>query len=532
MGYEAKGLPSQLPFEKSSQGWQLRVHIDPKVLNPDDSNNKISLIKHCVSEAFKDCAVEGKLFAVGSDEDGYDGAISSGGKDRTQLGKEVCIYLPDSNQEQMSSSEYQERVLTLWQLLQKNDIPLLHLNVPGDQMITIGDTNVPSPFSFTSENPYRAEWKDKHGILFKQFQAHGKHPVLDIKFSVDELSAAGIELSTSLEQSSEFLKKHQLKVQSNMQQELESINGQDSYQQFLNDDAKTKDVLKSVIRGSEGKNSADIRQILEKNEHYQRLRDYPHQTTSNFEQNHILDEIEARITRKQLTEADVDSLVDRLRQEYTVALADIVNDFKDHKITVGDYDIEELVNKNPQRMQVVFRQNALINQEHAQNSYFLNNKITSKDFAELMSSVDALITELDTISTNPNDTSLASKAQEFRKSLLVVQNQVALDQMATISDEAREEMLKNHAEKVGNVISQHADGLIREPSVSNFFRSILNACIRVINKICSQNISEFAYTENENVPASLKERLNSFKEESKSNNQELDEAQRNSPSSI
>lgn len=523
MGFQSKGLPSKLPLEISRHGWQLRVHIDLKVLNPEDPNNKISIIKQCVLELFGDCAVEGKLFTVSQDEDEYDGATSSYGKDRTQLGKELCIYLPDSDQTQMTSNEYKERVLALWRLLQKNNIPLLHMNVPGDQMITIGDNKVPSPFSFTSQNPEQDEWQDKHGILFKQFQAHGKHPILDVSFSVDELNADSIELGSSLEQSSVFLQEHQSIVQRNLQKELQSIKGQDSYQQFLNDDKKTKDVLKALIRESEGKITTEIKQILAKNKDFQRLLDYPHLPNKNFNLSYTLDEIVAKMERKQLTEAEVDSLVDKLRDEYPVAVADIVDDFKVYQISVGDYDIAELVDKNPQGMQVVFRQIALINQERVQNDCFLNDQTNSTDFTEFMSSVDALIKELDALSANSSDKSLTFKSQDFRTSLLVFRNQMALDQMAPNSDASRHEMIKGYVEKVGQVINQHADGLIREPSVSNFFRSILNACIRLINKICSQNIAEFAYTENENVPVSLRGRLNIFKEKPKSNNQESNE---------
>ncbi|MBL7480346.1 hypothetical protein [Legionella bononiensis] len=518
MGYEARGLPNKLPGSQSEHGWQLRVHIDPKAVDENNPDNKISVIRQCVSEAFKDCAVEGKIFVIRNDEDGYDGAMSQSGKDRTQLGKEVCIYLPDSHQKQITSEEYKQRLSTLWQLLQKNGVPLLHLNVPGDQMITIGDTKVPSPFSFTSQNPDRQEWKDKHGILFKQFKAHGEHPILNVSFSPKDLSSAGIVLESSFEQSSAFLKEHQTTAHKTIEHELESINSQDSYLAFLNDDTKTKEVFKSLINDCQGMRSDEIAKKLQGNEFYQRFLDYPQKTNSNFDQSEIIDELYYKMKTKQLTEADVDLMVDNLRKQYASAVEDIVNDFKEHNITVGEYDIEELVNKNPKAMQIVFRQQALINQERDQNSSFLNDEPNTKELDQLVKSVDALIKELDALSVKTSDKRLIAKSQEFGMSLQAVRNQMALDQLAQNepnTDEDRKTALKGYADDIGNAVKQHADNLIKAPSVSNFFLSVLNACIRVINTITPLNISEYAYKDNEKVPLTLKERLQDLKEDIK-----------------
>lgn len=190
MGYVT--VLENLEFDKSQHGWQLRVHIASEAI--DKNNNQLDLIKRCLSEVFEQDQVQIKIYEIAEarDHQEYDGTKSLMGKDRSQVGKEICIYMPDAIQRQLTSDEYKEKLLTLWKLLQKNAVPLLHFNMHGDQSIFIGSSNIPSPFSFTSQNPKRDEWKNKHGILFKEFLAHGHHPILDVHFSIGVIVNSGV----------------------------------------------------------------------------------------------------------------------------------------------------------------------------------------------------------------------------------------------------------------------------------------------------------------------------------------------------
>lgn len=381
MGYVS--LKDGINYENGQQGWQVRAHISPQAVSETEDSNKIEVIKQCVQQVFGDDQVDLKIYQIQDENDranNYDGALSQTGKDRTQLGKEVCIYLPDSHVAQLTSEQYKQRLITLWKLLQQNDVPLLHFNSPGDQSIAIGANDVPSPFSFTSQNPHRDEWLDKHGILFKEFEAHGEHPILDVEFTIDDLNDNGIYLNSSLAQSSEFLVQHSTEVQENINQQLAAVHLiAGSYEDLLTDDERTKVLLKGLVKqyndvmaeceevAKRDQVKINFTEALEDNEHYQRLvSGFPHEDDRNFVDNPLIGEIKARITG-QLTDERIDIIVMQLRAQYEEKVTDIKAGFDDNHYNVGEYDLEELIAKNPAAMQSIFRQKAIINQETAQN---------------------------------------------------------------------------------------------------------------------------------------------------------------------
>jgi hypothetical protein len=376
----------------NQQGWQLRVHIDPFVLDVANGQNKIEVIRNCLLQVFGQDEVEIKCysFANQSDRDQYDAAMSSSGKDRTQVGKEVCIYLPDSGISQLNSTQYKAKLLKLWKLLLDNGVPLLHFNVPGDQSIMISGDQIPSPFSFTSQNPNRDEWKDKHGILFKKFEPHGQHPILSVNFSIDDINSHEIALNDSLDRSCEFLAAHSLGVQPIIDEHIKSVDDKVSFQEFLMNDKKTKMVLKSLLAGYE-KGMADCTdakqrglfqvyfpQILEANADYQRLiREYPHENDKDFRDDPLIGEIRTKINGR-FDENRIDEIVDQLRKQYASKIKEIETDFKENNIHYPQYDMNMLINKDPAKMQCIFRQIALIKQENEQNSLVCSGPIALK----------------------------------------------------------------------------------------------------------------------------------------------------------
>src|SRR5580693_5950217 len=94
-------LIRQSEFDKSGHGWQIRIAIDPSVLIENDADNQIEIIKNILNDTLGEQAVDVKLWTIpqekGLYDDDYDGTINTRGKDRDERGKEVCIYVNNSD---------------------------------------------------------------------------------------------------------------------------------------------------------------------------------------------------------------------------------------------------------------------------------------------------------------------------------------------------------------------------------------------------------------------------------------------------
>lgn len=166
--------------EQFNDHWELRIHINPSALEQKKRNNQIKEIQSILDEVFGKENVGLKLYSISGitdKENEYDGALSRSGKDMTQVGKEVCILLPDSIISQLTTEQYKNKLLLLWRKLQEKKVPLMYMNLPGDKSICVANS-LPSPFSFTSNTPNNKERNEKHGHLFKEFSPNGKHPIL------------------------------------------------------------------------------------------------------------------------------------------------------------------------------------------------------------------------------------------------------------------------------------------------------------------------------------------------------------------
>lgn len=209
----------------NSHGWQLRIHISDRDITRD--SQKVELIKKIVKETLAEFPLDAKIYAINSDEEHdneYDGALSKKGSDRTQRGKEVCIYMPNSGEVQPTTKEYQLILLTLWKKLAEAHIELEFHTPPGDRAILM-DGGFPTPFSFTSETADQ-EWRNKHGILNKEFKGYDQnHPILGLAFSMEDLLRLGIpyEADNILHQQFIAIDGHRRLVDSRLDQFVSSM---------------------------------------------------------------------------------------------------------------------------------------------------------------------------------------------------------------------------------------------------------------------------------------------------------------------
>ncbi len=391
-----------LDYEQTRQGWQLRVHLAPDAIFKKNLTNSLEDIKDVLADVFVDVAVDIKLYEIVDQNElneHYDGALSHSGKDRTQLGKEICIYLPDADVPQLSAAQYKERLLQLWKRLQENNIPLHYMNLPGDREVIVLDY-FDSPFSYTSNNPDREEWHDKHGILFKEFKANGKHhPILDVFFKSDDLNDYGISRkSEELSPSVNFLSEHQSRAFQDISTQLTEIDQQQtSYSDFLFKKGTTETLLSEMIDNySTGIKAckkmyerAEFQEAfasrIEKNMDYQFLINaHPKNPDSDFTQHPAIDEIRATI--KQLTQERADKLINDLRTDFSKYVKQIEKDFLAlpeslliqffptavnaaslDPTPVNREQLTRLISTNPSKMQTIFRQMAIIHQESLAN---------------------------------------------------------------------------------------------------------------------------------------------------------------------
>jgi len=365
-------MPDSVPSEHL---WELRVHIDPSVLKPGE-NNQIDRIKKILRDVFNGEAVGLKIFHISDDNEMYDGALSHSGKDRTQVGKEVGIYLPDSAVSQLTPAQYKNKLLLLWKKLQENNIPLMYMNLPGDQSITVA-TNIPSPFSFTSINPTIEEWREKHGILFKKFVPHGKHPILEVDFSFGDLNEHSIKLDQEeLQRTTDFLANHKSAVYQDIQQQIDLIRSQPvSYEDILFNDEKSTELLKGLVNKyhhdvesieltKQGAAQLQFKKHLNLHAEYQLLIEAcPHDSNKEFISRM------PPIKFNNFTEENAIQIITNLRTEFAQTVNDIRQDFLtlDGDLPFNPEELTDLIKKNPSKMQSIYRQLALIKQEESFN---------------------------------------------------------------------------------------------------------------------------------------------------------------------
>jgi hypothetical protein len=379
----AKDGYTKLRYEQSKHGWQLRVHVDASAIRKDKKTRQIAKISEILNNAFsKKDNVDIKIYEIEDESEyknQYDGALSHEAKDRTQLGKEVCIYIPDANVEQLSHEDYKQKLLSLWKLLQDANIPLLHINIPGDEEITMLG-GYPSPFSYTSFNPVDEksndlpEWKQRHGILFKTFKPHGKHPILNMNFTASDLLAHGIKLEPKqFLHTTKFTVNHSSSAVLDVSKQLDKLKKQSvTYDSILFDDNQSIEFLKTLIKkreGLDGEKLTAFKNELANNKHYQFLLNaYPHFDDADFNKDPLLDEIEKTLAWGQLKEQRAVEIISNLRDKYDSLKSSIKKDITEIQssfpvLSFNEDNIDDLIEKNPANLQSIYRQLAIVKQE-------------------------------------------------------------------------------------------------------------------------------------------------------------------------
>lgn len=396
-------IGGNLTRERSQHDWQIRIAVDPSALRADKPNNKIDAIKSILAKCIKEYGVHVniKLWTIPNDEDfydRYDGATSKRGKDSTQRGKAICIYVADT-ENALTANQYKIMLLNLWRELQKAKVPLNYMMTPGDRKIT-GPFDLPTPFSITSISKRavgKEEWKDLHGILFKKFEGWDKkHPILKINFTEKDLKSKQITfdpVNIAHNNGSDFTE-HQSIALTRLRDDIENIKVQNEiYRQLLISD-DLKDFLKEKIT-SYNEGLKQIEEIDDRGPYQEQfdkelnsdkrlqffLNSYPHAQDSAFTEHPAIHELK---DLKNLEERQIDRIYDKLRTGYNERIKQITIDFERHlkrdeamridwSQYIPNYTAElltELIEKNPAQMQAIYRRVILLEQEKSNYEEF------------------------------------------------------------------------------------------------------------------------------------------------------------------
>lgn len=360
---------------EGQNGWQLRVAIDPQALN--EGNPAINELDKILKKHFKDKTVGVKYYTIRDEDEhlnSYDGMTSKLGSDRTQHGKEVCIYFDDTHEIQYSAKEIKQTLLSLWADLQNAEIPLLYIDVPGDKKIT-GPYEYPTPFSFTCNNSKvningvdTDEWNLPHGILHKTFKGDGtNHPLLNVRFNQKDLDNAGINFNLdriALQRKAED-QAHQLKVEQTITRDLNAIDrSPTNYVDFLSDQSVIEGIwnkienyqtkVKTLDKTSRGAYQVQFSDEMEKDNDFRKLIDgYPCKPDKDFRYEDDIGKLNQNY--KALDREQFDGIIADLRANYPARLAVVKADFPetDH----------HRIDNNPALMQTIYRRMELSKQE-------------------------------------------------------------------------------------------------------------------------------------------------------------------------
>lgn len=397
---------TKLNNDQCQHGWQMRISIDPNALHSGNPNNKIEVIKSILRDKLKNFPADAKIYVLENDAEFYDqcdGTTSNAGLDRDQRGKEICIYLNDSNQQQPTLEEYKKLILSLWQGLQEAGVPLLYIENPGDRKI-LGPLGLYTPFSFTSQEE-RCEWNDKHGLVFKQFVGYdNNHPILQVEFTEQDLRNGDVSFNSNeiIANTRAYIPAHQQSAKGRLQFEMSDLTKQGrTYREDLFNDVFIKTIREKLEEyytqfptlpfAERAAYQIHFDEELKRFPAYKRLvEDYPHEPSSRFP---ALGCISGALGRCQnITLEQFDQIIGQLRNEYDNRLNDIKNDFAIHvnansqllpvgnlqlpptpqlqkniAINWNEYfpgqNVERLIELNPQRMQVMYRRIVFLERE-------------------------------------------------------------------------------------------------------------------------------------------------------------------------
>jgi hypothetical protein len=416
-----KELGGKLRYEPSDHDWQLRISIDPAILIANLNANKIVEIESILNEVLTKYLVSSKIFLLPDSQslyDGeYDGTTSRHGKDRTQCGKEICIYLPNTSHASTTQC-YKEMLLELWSRFQKSGIPLLSIPIPGDKKIICSGS--PTPFSITSSTE-RKEWRDKHGILFKKFIGWDtEHPILKVNITESDLKYYDIQLDhiniTKINRA--YFKNHQNMAIQRLHDDIKNICEQQlSYKEILyNSDlsnikhkiAEYNNKIEHIAVDEKKeftKNfKKEINEEISNDRNFQRIcNDYPHNSDSAFSNHPAIGVLKRRPDL--LDEKQIDESILQLINDYAQGINAIKSDFSNHanldanhqvaiqvdwQRYIPDYNLDlcnKLIENNPALMQTVYRRIILLERERIEHeefkrkwleSHYKNNEIHGK----------------------------------------------------------------------------------------------------------------------------------------------------------
>lgn len=398
-------------------GWQIRIAIHPDSLREDNPDNKIEQIRTILDKLLNDrinpYCVDAKLAIFPNQacfESDCDGAMSQQGLDRDNCGKEICIYVPNTEFQELVSIK--PMLLTLWRQLQEAEVPLLYLTPPGDRKI-FGPNHLPTPFSFTSIGP--EEKYDDHGILLKEFVGYdNKHLLLKLSFTAQDLKKANISFhaGTSRQQLfdlREYYSCHQRRAFLKLQEDINLIIDKPSSYTTLLFDNQLKEKLKirvqdyheqcQALLAAEDKNeeekidaraglARDFNAILQQDQDLQHLiNQYPRNKDTVLSLYLSLERLNQLTS---LQEKEIDDIFEQARKNYDTKLRSIEEDFLRHSdpskkleyLTINwlDYDLDHLsqcIVQDPAQMQIIYRRIVCLEREKCEQDIFELNWLQS-----------------------------------------------------------------------------------------------------------------------------------------------------------
>ncbi|WP_058533834.1 glycine zipper family protein [Legionella saoudiensis] len=397
-------------FPQDDSMWEFRISLYP------DSENLKKAAK-LLTPVFATENLNFKFLILKDDsrvEDiAWDGTQTNGANsDRDQRGKECCVYIrfPEhSAVAEKTSAEIKAMMLKAWKILQENDIKFNYMAPPyGDRAISV-EGHLVSPFSYAANRP----WKGEHGIMIAdnycqeasellslgsakyegyldlsksnpnpsslpkiaELPTHNPlrftDPFADIEFTHKDMIKAGINIGHVLQEQFErcsYLMTHYNSAY---------LKNEEYLQQIASEAHDKEPILEQLDRWTQGLDqvSDEEKKTYIKDNRKQLewiCAHWPHQSDSAFSEAYgPIDEIRHYLERDLIIE--ISGCIDKFdREGANTQINKIKEDFARFLPDLNLNDLDLLIEKDPARMQVLFRR--LIHTKHESEALVLEQE--------------------------------------------------------------------------------------------------------------------------------------------------------------
>lgn len=367
------------------RSWQFRIAVKP------EQDNLINAAKVLAPILFK-ANVDFKCFINNNPErldgklhywDGTQTILASGG-DRDQRGKEVCVYMRyrfTDGKNEKTPAEWKRLMIECWKALTKADhIDYGYMAPPSNDKEIVSDVGS-TPFSYTAFKPFNG----RHGILEITDYNPNRYPdpLEGVKFSRADLKKNGLleNAKALLEKRFSYMRQHHEACYQELMQELKDIQA-----------LSVTSIPKLLQELSEQLQNVDQQSIISLFENLELLIDrYPCKADSSLSKTDALFAFAASLQKIKTKDDDLTKHIQVLRDslkplqsDYASLKADLREDFIKNKsieaflnMNQALGNIDDLIDKNPVQMQVLYRKLVHLNAEA--KSIFLDGKKLSDD---------------------------------------------------------------------------------------------------------------------------------------------------------